>query len=51
MNAIAQWCATFDNPLPQGLGTGGLFTNNIDLPLSINNGQLIIDNGQQTIDK
>ena len=28
-----------------------LFTNNIDLPLSINNGQLIIDNGQQTIDK
>ena len=51
LNAIAQWCATFDNPLPQGLGTGGLFTNNIDLPLSINNGQLIIDNGQQTIDK
>ena len=22
LNAIAQWCATFDNPLPQGLGTG-----------------------------
>ena len=46
LNAIAQWCATFDNPLPQGLGTGGLFTNNIDMPLSIDNGQLIIDNGQ-----
>ena len=46
LNAIAQWCATFDNPLPQGLGPGGLFTNNIDMPLSIDNGQLIIDNGQ-----
>lgn len=22
LNAIAQWCATFNNPLPQGLGTG-----------------------------
>ncbi|WP_165021252.1 o-succinylbenzoate synthase [Dysgonomonas sp. ZJ279] len=35
LNAIAQWCATFKNPLPQGLGTGGLYTNNIDLPLEI----------------
>ncbi|MBQ4161637.1 MAG: o-succinylbenzoate synthase [Parabacteroides sp.] len=35
LNAIAQWCATFDNPLPQGLGTGALFTNNIDMPLEI----------------
>jgi len=35
LNAIAQWCATFSNPLPQGLGTGGLFTNNIEMPLSI----------------
>lgn len=35
LNAIAQWCATFPNPLPQGLGTGLLFTDNIDMPLSI----------------
>lgn len=35
LNAIAQWCATFCNPLPQGLGTGLLFTDNIGLPLSI----------------
>lgn len=35
LNAIAQWCATFDNPLPQGLGTGGLYTNNIEMPLTI----------------
>lgn len=35
LNAIAQWCAMAFNPLPQGLGTGLLFTDNIDLPLSI----------------
>lgn len=35
LNAIAQWCATFNNTLPQGLGTGMLFTDNIDMPLEI----------------
>lgn len=35
LNAIAQWCATFQNPLPQGLGTGGLFTDNAEVPLCI----------------
>ncbi|UYU55901.1 o-succinylbenzoate synthase [Bacteroides faecis] len=35
LNAIAQWCATFNNPLPQGLGTGMLFTDNVDMPLEI----------------
>ena len=35
LNAIAQWCSIFNNPLPQGLGTGGLYTNNIEMPLSI----------------
>ncbi len=35
LNAIAQWSATFHNPLPQGLGTGQLFTNNIEMPLTI----------------
>lgn len=35
LNAIAQWCATYDNPLPQGLGTGALFTDNIEMPLGI----------------
>ena len=33
LNAIAQWCATLHNPLPQGLGTGALFTDNIPMPL------------------
>ena len=35
LNAIAHWCATFNNPLPQGLGTGALFTNNVDMPLEV----------------
>ncbi len=35
LNAIAQWTATLENPLPQGLGTGALFTDNIKLPLEI----------------
>lgn len=35
LNAIAQWCATYANPLPQGLGTGQLFTDNVEMPLEI----------------
>lgn len=35
LNAVSQWCATFNNPLPQGLGTGMLFTDNIEMPLEI----------------
>ena len=35
LNSIAQWCAILGNPLPQGLGTGTLYTNNIPLPLEI----------------
>jgi o-succinylbenzoate synthase len=35
LNAIAQWTATLKNNLPQGLGTGSLFTNNFDCPLEV----------------
>lgn len=35
LNAIAQWCATLQPTLPQGLGTGQLFTDNINFPLHI----------------
>ena len=35
LNAIAQWTATLMATLPQGLGTGMLFTDNIDYPLHI----------------
>jgi O-succinylbenzoate synthase len=43
LNAIAQWTATLQNPMPQGLGTGQLYTNNIDSPLSIENCALHFD--------
>lgn len=33
LNAIAQWTATRQTTLPQGLGTGQLYTNNIPSPL------------------
>jgi len=42
LNAIAQYTLTKNNPLPQGLGTGGLYTNNIAPFLKIENGFLII---------
>ena len=29
------------NKMPQGLGTGGLYTNNFDCPLEIQNGKLV----------
>ena len=40
LNAIAQWTFTLDNPLPQGLGTGALYTNNFDSPLVVKDGKL-----------
>ena len=43
LNTIAQWMSTKDHSLPQGLGTGGLYTNNIDSPLVIRNGALWYD--------
>ena len=43
LNAIAQWTYTLESQLPQGLGTGGLFTNNIQSPLVVDSGQLVYD--------
>lgn len=40
LNAIAQFTYTLQNKLPQGLGTGSLFTNNIESPLVVKNGNL-----------
>lgn len=40
LNAIAQFTFTLQNKLPQGLGTGGLFTNNFQSPLEVKNGEL-----------
>ncbi len=43
LNAIAQWTSTLDVDMPQGLGTGGLFKNNISSPLTIKKGHLWYD--------
>lgn len=40
LNAIAQWTYTLKNTMPQGLGTGQLYTNNIPSPLYIRKGTL-----------
>ncbi len=40
LNAIAQFTHHLKTEMPQGLGTGGLFTNNIDSPLFVDGGYL-----------
>ncbi|WP_418262851.1 o-succinylbenzoate synthase [Flavobacterium faecale] len=40
LNAIAQWTYLLDNPMPQGLGTGALYTNNFNCPLTVSEGKL-----------
>lgn len=40
LNAIAQWTFLQNNTMPQGLGTGALYTNNFDCPLEVTQGQL-----------
>ncbi len=45
LNAIAQWTATLDADMPQGLGTGSLFTNNFESPLQVTDGQLFYRKG------
>lgn len=40
LNAIAQYTYSKKVQVPQGLGTGGLFTNNLDSPLFVEKGTL-----------
>ena len=40
LNAITQFTFTLQNSVPQGLGTGGLYTNNFECPLEIENGKI-----------
>lgn len=40
LNAIAQYTYNLNVSLPQGLGTGSLFTNNMESPLEVINGSL-----------
>ncbi len=43
LSAIAQFTASFDNKLPQGLGTGQLYHNNFPSPLTIKSGYLFTE--------
>ena len=43
LNAIAQWTYLQNNKMPQGLGTGALYTNNFECPLKVENGNLWYD--------
>lgn len=43
LNAIAQWTYQLKNDMPQGLGTGKIFSNNLASPLIIKNAQLYHD--------
>ncbi|TAI48650.1 o-succinylbenzoate synthase [Flagellimonas allohymeniacidonis] len=40
LNAIAQWTFSLQTKMPQGLGTGSLFTNNFESPLEVSEGNL-----------
>lgn len=43
LNALAQWVATLHTSMPQGLGTGGVFSNNFHSPLSLQGDKLKYD--------
>ena len=40
LNAIAQWTATLGVTVPQGLGTGSVYADNIPSPLTVKGGEL-----------
>ncbi len=40
LNAICQFTSKFEPDLPQGLGTGGLYANNIEAPLKVSSGYI-----------
>ncbi|MEZ4873908.1 MAG: o-succinylbenzoate synthase [Flavobacteriaceae bacterium] len=46
LNAISQYTFTKNSKLPQGLGTGSLYTNNIKAPLKVSKGYLAYDHNK-----
>lgn len=45
LNAIAQFTANYPVQIPQGLGTGMIYTNNIESPMGVEKGQLTYHKG------
>lgn len=50
LSALAQWVATLDTSMPQGLGTGQLFTNNFPSPLRLESDRLYHISGMRQYD-
>lgn len=46
LNAVCQYTASHALGLPQGLGTGSIYQNNIDSPLTVSNGHIFYDNSK-----
>lgn len=40
LNAICQFTANFEISIPQGLGTGAIYTDNVESPLAVKNGTI-----------
>lgn len=49
LNAIAQFAGSLNTTIPQGLGTGGLYTNNFTLPIHLD-GENLSFNPREEID-
>ncbi|MDN3671012.1 o-succinylbenzoate synthase [Echinicola jeungdonensis] len=47
LNSIAQLTSSFQTKMPQGLGTGQLYHNNIPSPLKISKGEIFYDKNTQ----
>ena len=47
LNAICQYTAQFSITLPQGLGTGSIYQNNIESPLAVSDGQIFQDKSRR----
>lgn len=45
LNSIAQFTGNYPVQIPQGLGTGMIYSNNIESPLTVNKGQLTYQKG------
>ena len=46
LNAISQFAADHPISLPQGLGTGEIYTNNIPSPLKVDKGHLLYNSAE-----
>lgn len=47
LNAICQFAANYQLSIPQGLGTGTIYTHNIDSPLAIGEGKIFMVSGRR----